>query len=150
MAALECGRTGAQVGDDGAAAIRLPTTVASAAAGRFGAAFDIVGRARAAVGDVLSASARALGCRDTDTWRSTVTGARAVDDRSLQRRVGEDDIGTQEGRNREDGEELHLDECRLIVRECRGVMGVDVIYSLRFNRARFEAGRAMFLVGLLC
>lgn len=79
-AALEVIRAGAQARQGVSGTGRREAAVATAATGGLGAAFDVVGRARAGVADVLAAAGGAGRGGDADAWGAAGAGAGSVDD----------------------------------------------------------------------
>ena len=105
--ALETSWTRTEIAHSGAAALRSPAAVATAAAGRFGAAFDVVGKSGASAGDKGSTFRSTFLGRNAHSRSRPFAGALAVQDRSLSNNVGTDSAKPEKSRNEEDGEAMH-------------------------------------------
>lgn len=105
--ALKTSRTGRQVAHSGAATLRCPAAVAATAAGRFGAALDVVGKAGASASDKSSATGRAFLGGYTHAGSRPFASALTVQDRSFSKKISADSAKPKKSRGEENGEVTH-------------------------------------------
>ncbi|MCJ1270388.1 hypothetical protein MMC22_010285 [Lobaria immixta] len=105
--ALETSWTRTQVAHSSAAGLLSAAAVTTAAAGRFGAALDVIGKAGASAGDKGSAAGRALLGGYAHARSRRFPGALTVQDRSFSENISADSAKPEESRSEEDGEIMH-------------------------------------------